>query len=122
MSAALILIEEAEATGARVYLRDGELKLAFRGREPVELVARLRAAKADILRELAPQEPSLEDRRAAVERLRDAMQAENEGRRDWWREPECGWANSRYWRDRVRNDKQMSANEYSRRKETNDRD
>ena len=34
-----------------------------------------------------PLSVSPEDRRAAVARLLDAMQAENEARRDWWREP-----------------------------------
>ena len=33
---------------------------------------------------------SLDERRAAVEALRDAMQAENESRRDWWSEPVAG--------------------------------
>jgi hypothetical protein len=111
MSAARILIAEAEAAGARVYLRDGELKLAFRGREPVELIARLRAAKPEIVRELAPPAPvSLAERRAAVEALRDAMSAETARRLDWWREPECGWADSRYWRDAVKADRGMSSN------------
>jgi hypothetical protein len=96
MSAARILIAEAEAAGARVYLRDGELKLAFRGREPIELIARLRAAKREIVRELAPPAPvSLAERRAAVERLRDAMQAENERRRDWDKQPVEGWREGR---------------------------
>ena len=38
---------------------------------------------------------SLEERRAAVERLLDAMAAENERRRDWWREPPKGWREGR---------------------------
>ena len=38
---------------------------------------------------------SLEERRAAVERLLDAMSAETERRRDWWREPPKGWREGR---------------------------
>lgn len=39
-----------------------------------------------------PPAASLEERRAAVARLLDAMRAENERRRDWWREPVEGWS------------------------------
>ena len=34
---------------------------------------------------------SVEERRAAVERLLADMAAENEARRAWWREPVAGW-------------------------------
>jgi hypothetical protein len=41
----------------------------------------------------------LDDRRAAVERMRDAMEAEIEGRRDWHRQPVAGWREGRLaWR------------------------
>jgi hypothetical protein len=83
MIAARTLIEEAAALGARVYMRDGQLKVAFRGEPPRDLLDKLRAHKPEIVRELAPSVASLDERRASVERLRDDMAAENERRRGW---------------------------------------
>ncbi len=42
-----------------------------------------------------PAAASLDDRRASVALLRDAMAAENERRRGWWREPVEGWREGR---------------------------
>lgn len=43
---------------------------------------------------------SLDERRAAVERMRDEMASEIEGRRDWYREPVAGWREGRLeWRN-----------------------
>jgi hypothetical protein len=97
MSAARTLIEEAAARGARVYLRDGQLKVAFRGEPPRDLLDKLRTHKPDILRALAPPAPvaSLEERRADVNRLLAAMAAENERRRDWHTKPVEGWRDGR---------------------------
>jgi hypothetical protein len=38
---------------------------------------------------------SLEDRRAAVERMRDDMAREHEKRRDWHKQPVDGWREGR---------------------------
>lgn len=43
----------------------------------------------------APVAASLEERWASVALLRDAMAAENERRRNWWREPVEGWREGR---------------------------
>ncbi len=88
MTAARALLDEAAARGVRVNARDGELKVAYRGEPPRDLLDRLRAHKPDLLRELAP---SLEQRRAAVAVLLDAMAEETAARSQWWREPPKGW-------------------------------
>jgi hypothetical protein len=97
MSAARTLIDEAAARGARVYVRDGQLKVAFRGEPPRDLLDKLRTHKPDILRELAPAAPvaSLEERRAAVLALLDDLAAETERRRDWHTKPPEGWSEGR---------------------------
>jgi hypothetical protein len=75
-------------------------------RGPRDAVARWRPViienKAALLAELstAPEVVSLEERRAAVEALRDAMSAETAARRDWWRSPVPGWRDGRLeWRN-----------------------
>jgi len=51
-------------------------------------------ALSDSLRP-APVTASFEERRASVALLQDAMAAENERRRGWWREPVEGWREGR---------------------------
>jgi phage/plasmid-associated DNA primase len=65
MNRARALIEEVAARGARIYLRDGELKFAFRGEAPTDLIEELRAHKPELLRALAP--VSLEWRRDGLQ-------------------------------------------------------
>ncbi len=131
MTSARALLAEAAARGVRVHLRHGELKAAYRGAPPRDLLDKLRAAKPEIIAEIAaesappPTQPAsvvamppppaltpehLADARAAVDRLLDQMAHETARRREWWREPPEGWAKSRHWRDAVRRDKGMSAN------------
>ena len=120
MTSARALLAEAAARGVRVHLRHGELKAAYRGAPPRDLLDKLRAAKPEIIAEIAsvvamPPPPALTpehlaDARAAVDRLLDQMAHETARRREWWREPPEGWAKSRHWRDAVRRDKGMSAN------------
>ncbi len=86
MSAARALLREAAARGVRVYIRDGELKAAYRGETPSDLIEKLRAAKPDLLREFVPA--------ASVEALLDAMAAEHAARRDWHTRPPEGWPHS----------------------------
>ncbi len=52
MSAVRDLITEAESRGVRVYLKDGVVKVLYRGAAPSDLLLRLRAEKADIEIEL----------------------------------------------------------------------
>jgi hypothetical protein len=65
MNCAFALIEEVAARGARIYLREGELKFAFRGEAPTDLIEKLRAHKPELIRALAP--VSLEWRRAEAD-------------------------------------------------------
>jgi hypothetical protein len=95
MSSARALIEEATTRGARLYLRGGELRIAFRGEAPADLLDRVRASKPEIVRELAPPEPSLDERRASVEAMLAEMGEENERRRNWDKHPVPGWREGR---------------------------
>ncbi|HEY8033333.1 MAG TPA: hypothetical protein VIF02_13395 [Methylocella sp.] len=92
----------------RLALKGDNLALKAAVRPPLELIERLREHKAEVVallgQEAGSEQPSLssgcepplspsptvafaEDARVTVERLLDAMAAENERRRDWWREP-----------------------------------
>jgi hypothetical protein len=85
MSAARKLLEQVADLGGRVYLGDaGKLKVEARAPLPEAVVVDLRQHKAEIIAELrravTPETPE-----AAVARLLEAMAAENERRRDWFR-------------------------------------
>jgi hypothetical protein len=103
------LLQDAADSGVRISLRGSNLALKAAVKPPPELLASLRTHKAEIVALLrkgmcaAPAEPvsprpegsSADDARASVERLLDAMAAENERRRDWWRKPIEGWSEGR---------------------------
>lgn len=91
MSVARRLLDRAEASGVRVYMRDGAVRVAYQGEPPRDFIAELRSAKSEIERELA----LLADPRAHVEALLADMAAENERRREWWTRPPEGWADGR---------------------------
>ena len=104
----IALLQDAADTGVRISLRGSNLALKAAVKPPPQLIAELRAHKAEIvalLRErmcAAPAQPvsprpeaSSDDARATVERLLDVMAAENERRREWWTRPPKGWADGR---------------------------
>jgi hypothetical protein len=101
MSAAA-LVRQAHDDGLELTATPaGNIKV----RGPREAVARWRPVliehKPEIIRELANPAGivSLDDRRAAVERMRDAMSAETAARRDWHKQPVDGWREGRLeWR------------------------
>jgi hypothetical protein len=48
MNTARRLIDKAKAHGVRLYVRDGDVRVVYRGEPPADLLARLRAAKGQI--------------------------------------------------------------------------
>ena len=105
----IALLQDAAESGVRISLRGSNLALKAAVKPPPQLVAELRAHKAEIVDLLrkglcgAPAEPasphskdsSADDARASVERLLDAMAAENARRRDWHAKPAEGWRDGR---------------------------
>jgi hypothetical protein len=81
VSAARRLIVEAETEGVRIYVRDGKVKVAYRGQPPSDLMVRLRAAKSEIAWELFRQSTTSPDARAGVKALLADMANENERHR-----------------------------------------
>ena len=97
MSAAA-LVRQANDDGLELTATPaGNIKV----RGPRDAVARWRPVliehKPEIIRELAKPSGivSLDDRRADVEAMRDAMAREIEARHDWWRQPVAGWREGR---------------------------
>lgn len=110
---ALTVLKDAADSGVRLALKGDNLALKAAVRPPSELIERQREHKAEIVallrRETGPEPPSRcephpspspiaasdEDARVSVEQLLDATAAENERRRDWWREPVEGRSEGR---------------------------
>lgn len=110
------VLKDLADNGVRLALKGDNLALKAAVRPPSALIERLREHKAEIvalLRQEAGSEPpslpsgrepplspspivaTAEDARVSVERILDAMAAENERRRNWWREPLEGWSEGR---------------------------
>jgi hypothetical protein len=95
---ALTVLKDATDSGVRISLKGDNLAFKATVRPPPELLAKLREHKAEIvalLRQVVCADPaqpfsprptvaSGEDARASVNKLLDAMAAENERRREWW--------------------------------------
>jgi hypothetical protein len=95
---AAALVRQAHDDGLELTATPaGNLKV----RGPREAVARWRPVliehKPEIITELAKPTGivSLDDRRAAVESMRDAMSAETAARQDWHKHPVPGWREGR---------------------------